>query len=87
LTLRGLVRLGYQVDPRLQRALAFTLSESRWDGGYYCSQVTARQDSKSCIRGSKNVLLLFSELPEVWETPQCRLLVDYSWSARYSSLA
>jgi hypothetical protein len=33
--------------------------------------------TKSCIRGSKNVLLLFAELPDLWETDECQKLVGY----------
>jgi hypothetical protein len=77
LTFRGLVQLGCRQDPRLQRAVDFTLSQARFDGGYLCSKGYVKESTKSCIRGSKNVLLLFAELPELWDTAQCRDLVDY----------
>jgi hypothetical protein len=77
LTLRGLVRMGYKADPRVQQAIAFARSESRWDGGYLCTKSYVKADTKSCIRGSKNTLLLFAELPELWETPECDGLVGY----------
>ena len=77
LTIRGLIRLGYQDDERVQKAIQFTLSESRWDGGYLCTKSYVKADTRSCIRGSKNVLLLFSELPGLWETQECKGLVDY----------
>jgi hypothetical protein len=77
LTIRGLIQLGYADDERVKKALTFTLSEARWDGGYLCSKSYVRAGTKSCIRGSKNVLLLFAELPELWGTPACKGLVDY----------
>ncbi len=77
LTFRGLIKLGYRDDPRVKKALEFTLSEARWDGGYLCTKSYVKDTTKSCIRGSKNVLLLFSECPTLWDTSQCRALVDY----------
>jgi hypothetical protein len=77
LTIRGLMRLGYRNDPRVRKAIDFCLSKSRFDGGYLCTKSYARKNTKSCIRGSKNVLLLFAEVPEVWQTPQCQRLVEY----------
>ena len=79
LMLRGFLRLGYHDDPRVQKALDYTLTQSRWDGGYLCtkSYVKAGTKTKSCIRGSKNILMLFAELPELWEHPVCQRLLDY----------
>ena len=77
LTIRGLLRLGYQDDPRVRKAIDYCLAQSRHDGGYLCTKSYLKKTTKSCIRGSKNVLLLFSELPEVWHTPQCQRLVAY----------
>jgi hypothetical protein len=77
LTLRGLIRLGYQDDERVKKALSFVLSEARWDGGYLCTKSYVKDSTKSCIRGSKNVLLLFAELPDLWETDECQKLVEY----------
>jgi hypothetical protein len=77
LTIRGLLRLGYRADARVKKAIDFSLSQSRFDGGYLCTKSYVKKTTKSCIRGSKNVLLLFSELPEVWNTPQCQRLVEY----------
>jgi len=77
LTIRGMLRLGYREDPRVRKAIEFCLSKSRFDGGWLCTKSYVKKRTKSCIRGSKNVLLLFSELPEVWHTPQCQRLVGY----------
>jgi hypothetical protein len=77
LTIRGLLQLGYHADPRVRKAIDFCLTQARFDGGYLCSKSYVKDTTKSCIRGSKNVLLLFSELPEVWHTSQCQHLVEY----------
>jgi hypothetical protein len=77
LTMRGLLRLGYQDDERVKKALSFMLSEARWDGGYLCTKSYVKDSTKSCIRGSKNVLLLFAELPDLWQTDECQKLVEY----------
>jgi hypothetical protein len=77
LTIRGLMHLGYRNDPRVRKAIDFCLTQSRHDGGYLCTKSYVKKNTKSCIRGSKNVLLLFSELPEVWSSSQCQRLVKY----------
>jgi hypothetical protein len=77
LTIRGLIKLGYKNDESVKKAVAFTLSKSRWDGGYLCTKSYVKPNTKSCIRGSKNVLLLFAELPQLWNTKGCKGLVDY----------
>ncbi len=77
LTIRGLLRMGYRGDPRVQKAIDFCLSQARFDGGYFCTKSYGKSTTKSCIRGSKNVLLLFAELPEVWQTAPCQRLVAY----------
>jgi hypothetical protein len=77
--LRGFVRMGFGDNPRIKKAIEFVLSEARWDGGYLCtrSYVKSGTKTKSCIRGSKSVLMLFAELPELWDTPQCQNLLTY----------
>ena len=77
LTIRGLLRLGYRGDARVHKAIDFCLTQGRFDGGYFCTKSYGKPNTKSCIRGSKNVLLLFAELPEVWQMEPCRRLVDY----------
>ncbi|MEE4193993.1 MAG: hypothetical protein V2J07_02230 [Anaerolineae bacterium] len=77
--LRGLVRMGFRDDSRVQKSITFLLTQARWDGGYLCtkSYVKPGTKTKSCIRGSKCVLMLFAELPELWETQQCQNLLTY----------
>ena len=76
---RGFVRMGFGDDPRVQKSIDFLLMQNRWDGGYLCtkSYVKSGRRTKSCIRGSKSVLMLFAELPELWDTPQCLNLLNY----------
>lgn len=77
--LRGFVRMGFGNDPRVKKSIQFLLTQDRWDGGYLCtkSYVKSGTKTKSCIRGSKSVLMLFAELPELWDTPQCQNLLSY----------
>ncbi len=77
LTILGLIRLGYQDDARVQKAIEFTLYQARWDGGYLCTKSYVKDHTKSCIRGSKNILLLFSELPALWDTKEYKGLIGY----------
>lgn len=76
---RGFVRMGFGDDPRIKKSIDFLLTQNRWDGGYLCtkSYVKPGRKTKSCIRGSKSALMLFAELPELWDTPQCQNLMDY----------
>lgn len=77
--LRGFIRMGFRNDPRIQKSIDYLLTQARWDGGFLCtkSYVKPGTKTKSCIRGSKSVLMLFAELPELWNTPQCQNLLAY----------
>lgn len=78
--LRTLVLLGFQDDERVRRSLALLLQTNRMDGGYLCDMHEGKRKTrsvKSCIRGSVKVLMAFSELPECWDHPRCKQLVDY----------
>jgi hypothetical protein len=76
--LRTFIRLGYRRDPRLQRTVDLLLNTRRRDGGCLCDlHELKRPRSKSCVRGSAKVLLALAELPETWDHPRCRELVDY----------
>lgn len=78
--LRTFLRLGYRMDPRVQRTLDLLLETSRADGGYLCAMHEGKYKTKpvkSCFRGAVKVLLAFAELPEVWAHPRCLELVDY----------
>lgn len=77
--MRGFIRMGFGDDPRVKKSIEFLLTQNRWDGGYLCtkSYVKPGTKTKSCIRGSKSVLMLFSEMPQLWNTPQCQELLKY----------
>lgn len=75
--LRALVQAGCKEHPFVQRQLARVLEVGHTDGGYLCSRPTFTDKTKSCLHGSQNTLLLYAELPETWDTPSCKALVDY----------
>jgi rubredoxin len=75
--LRTFVMLGYRDDPRVQARIEVLLNDTRHDGGYLCDRSTFNAQTKSCIRGSIKALTAFAMLPDLWETPRCKQLVDY----------
>jgi len=78
--IRTLVRLGFQDDNRVKRAMELLIQTHREDGGYLCDMHEDKYKTrsvKSCIRGSVKALLAFSEFPEYWDHPRCKQLVDY----------
>ncbi len=78
---RTFTLLGYRDDPRVQRAIDLLLETEREDGGYLCDLHEKKKYKtrpvKSCVRGAVKVLLALAELPEYWDHPRCRQLVDY----------
>jgi hypothetical protein len=78
--IRTFVRLGFQEDKRVQRAMELLNQTYRKDGGYLCDiheGKTKTNSVKSCFRGSIKALLAFSEFPVYWNQPRCMQLVDY----------
>ncbi len=76
--IRTFIKLGYRDDKRVQKSIELMLNTERLDGGYLCEMHEKKsKNKKSCIRGAAKVLLAFSELPEYWEYPRCKKLVDY----------
>jgi hypothetical protein len=78
--IRTYVLLGYRDDVRIKRTIELMLQTVREDGGYLCDWHEGKYKTrqvKSCIRGSVKCLLAFAELPEYWDHPRCRQLVDY----------
>jgi hypothetical protein len=78
--IRTYVRLGYRKDARIERSIELLLQTVREDGGYLCDWHGGKYKTrqvKSCIRGAVKCLLAFAELPEYWEHPRCRQLVEY----------
>lgn len=78
--IRTFLNLGYRGDERLQSAVELMLRTVREDGGFLCDFHDGKYKTrpvKSCVRGSVKCLLAFAELPEYWDHPRCRQLVDY----------
>jgi hypothetical protein len=76
--IRTFIRLGYRIDPRLQKTIDLLLNTTRPDGGYLCNtHENKSQTRKSCIRGAVKALMAFAEMPEYWQHPRCLHLVDY----------
>jgi hypothetical protein len=78
--IRTYVLLGYREDARIERSIELLLKTVREDGGYLCDWHEGKYKTrqvKSCIRGAVKCLLAFAELPEYWEHPRCRQLVEY----------
>jgi len=76
--LRTFTRLGYKNDKRIKKTIELLLSTNRIDNGYLCDLHEKRKKkSKSCIRGAVKVLLAFADLPEYWDHPRIKALVDY----------
>lgn len=79
--LRTFIRLGYRDDERVQRIVELLSSTNRFDGGYLCDGQEGgeafKPSQKSCIRGSVKALMAYADLPALWETPQCKALIDY----------
>jgi hypothetical protein len=78
--IRTFVLLGYRNDPRVQLAFDLMLQTKRDDGGYLCDMHEGKLKTrmcKSCVRGSAKCLMAFMELPEYWDHPRCKQLVDY----------
>ena len=77
LWLRAVVLIDFRSHPVVQHAIEMMSKCVRWDGGCLCTRDSFSNVNKSCLHGSQNMLLAFAELPELWDTPQCRQLVDY----------
>lgn len=78
--IRTYVLLGYREDARIEQSIELLLQTVREDGGYLCDWHEGKYKTrqvKSCIRGAVKCLLAFAELPEYWEHPRCRQLVEY----------
>ena len=78
--IRTFVLLGYREDARIEQSIELMLQTVREDGGYLCDWHEGKYKTrqvKSCIRGSVKSLLAFAELPEYWDHPHCKQLVNY----------
>ncbi len=78
LNIRTFIRLGYRHDERLQKVIDLMLVTERKDGGYLCDMHEKRsKKKKSCYRGALKMLLAYSEMPEYWQHPRCKALINY----------
>ncbi len=78
--IRTFIKLGFRDDPRLQKSIDLLLNTDREDGGYLCDLHDNKyktRATKSCIRGATKALLACAELPEYWQHPRVKKLVDY----------
>ena len=78
--IRTFVRLGFQEDKHVLRAMELLDRTCRKDGGFLCDiheRKTRTKPVKSCFRGSVKALLAFSEFPNYWDHPRCKQLVNY----------
>jgi hypothetical protein len=76
-TVRALIMLGFRSHPTVQKLIALLLDSIRWDNGCFCGQQNRKKNMKSCMRGSWQVIMAFSELPEIANSEACRRLTDY----------
>jgi hypothetical protein len=77
LWLRAVILAGFRDHRVVRRAIDRMPGCIRWDGGCLCARAGFSDANKSCLHGSQNMLLAFAELPELWDSAQCRTLVDY----------
>ena len=78
--IRTFIRLGFKGDPRLEKTIGLMLRTDRPDGGYLCDMHESKyktKAAKSCIRGAAKALSAFAELPDLWDHPRCKALVEY----------
>jgi len=73
--LRALWMLGYGQHPAVRKMIGLVKGSIRWDNGYLCDNKSGK--AKSCMRGSWQVLMAFSEIPELAFSPQSSRLVEY----------
>lgn len=78
--IRTFILLGFREDARVQKTLDLMLNLDRPDDGYLCNLHEGKyktRATKSCIRGSGNMLLAYAETPGYWQHPRVLPLVDY----------
>ncbi len=69
----ALLRLGYQDDPRLWRAVDWLVSIQHSDGGWLCPYWRAHvRDHHSCFTGTIAALEAFGEIPQAERPPAVR---------------
>lgn len=77
LLLRAFILAGYGKRAEVREFIASAVGKIRWDGGALCKRPAFGGETKSCIHGSQNMLLLYSYLMELRGTPSYSGMADY----------
>ena len=80
INIRTFIKLGYQNDQRLEKTINLLKTMIREDQGYLCDMHEGKRKTrlvKSCYRGTLKVLFGISELPQLWDEPHVKQLVNY----------
>jgi len=81
LNLHTFSKLGFGLDPRIQKTIDLVVSSIRHDNGYLCDIHKGKKrkgrELKSCFRGTLKVLFGLAEFPSTWNHPSVKMLVDY----------
>ena len=76
--LAALLRLGYENDPRLWRAVDWLVSIQNADGGWLCPYWKAHiKDAHSCFYGTICPLEAFAEIPEERRSPEIEEVITH----------
>ncbi len=81
LNIRTFILLGFKDDPRLKKTIDLMVNSVRHDNGYLCDIHEGKRKKgkpvKSCVRGSAKILYSLGELPELWNEPFSKKIVEY----------
>ena len=81
LNIRTFILLGFKDDPRLKKTIDLMVNSVRYDNGYLCDIHKGKRKKgkpvKSCVRGSAKILYSLGELPELWDEPFSKKIVEY----------
>jgi hypothetical protein len=77
LLLRAFIMTGYGCNTEVRKFLDSAFSNCRWDGGVLCKRPVFGEQTKSCIHGSQNMLLLYSSVPEQKNMPGYNGITEY----------
>ena len=81
LNIRTFILLGFRGDPRLKKTIDLMVNSVRYDNGYLCDIHEGKRKKgrpvKSCVRGSAKIINSLGELPELWNDPFSKKIVEY----------
>ncbi len=81
LNIRTFILLGFKDSPRLKKTIDLMVNSVRYDNGYLCDihegKLKRGKPVKSCVRGSAKILYSLGELPELWDEPFGKKIVEY----------